>query len=193
MRFPQLAGTALLALAAAAGPVRAAYTVTFSQVGPDVVASGGGMIDTGGLAFYFSGDTGVGVNPRIADVLTGTPGPADLYYGKGMVTGPPSFGPGDGANASTGIGGLAGISPTNSLLVVPQDYVSGAPLSDTATYAGQSFATLGLTPGSYVYSIGSGANADTFTVDVTSVPEPASLSLLGAGLFGFAMTRRKRS
>ena len=47
MRFPPLAGRVSLValaacLAAAAGPARAAYTVTFSELLPDVVARGSG-------------------------------------------------------------------------------------------------------------------------------------------------------
>ena len=53
MRFTPLSGRAsLLALAAclatSASPARAAYIVTFSQLGPNVVASGSGNIDSPG-------------------------------------------------------------------------------------------------------------------------------------------------
>lgn len=52
MRFPPLAGPAsvLAAALAATVPAQAAYTVTFSQSGSDVVATGGGAIDISGLA-----------------------------------------------------------------------------------------------------------------------------------------------
>jgi PEP-CTERM motif len=65
-------------------------------------------------------------------------------------------------------------------------------LSDTATYDDQSFVTLGLTPGVYLYTFGSGANADTFTVDVAApIPEPASLTLLGT-VVGLGLVARRR-
>jgi hypothetical protein len=66
-------------------------------------------------------------------------------------------------------------------------YASGAPLSDTATYAGQSFATLGLTPGVYLYTFGSGTDADTFTVEVGApVPEPSTWAMMLVGFAGLS-------
>ena len=65
------------------------------------------------------------------------------------------------------------------LLVVPNGYVSGAPLSGTLTFTGTDLATRGLTPGSYVCSWGSGPHADSLTLNV--IPEPTSAALLGLG------------
>jgi hypothetical protein len=51
-RIRPLAATAglLTALAAGVSPANAAYTITFSQVGSDVVASGSGSLDLAGLS-----------------------------------------------------------------------------------------------------------------------------------------------
>jgi hypothetical protein len=198
MRLPILAGRAsLLALAAtlvaAAAPARAGYIVTFSQVGSDVLASGTGTIDLNGLTPVTSGSTVPQVGPTFATEATGAAGGIDEYSG---ASGPTSFGPGVFTNATTGTGDLVAIQQllgeTAGFVDVPTGYTSGASLSDTATYAGQSFASLGLTPGSYLYTFGSGADADTFTVDVAApVPEPASLTLLGIAA-GFGLVARRR-
>ena len=43
-------------------------------------------------------------------------------------------------------------------LVVPRGYLSDSALSDTATYTGQTFSSLGATPGKYKWTWGKGAN-----------------------------------
>jgi hypothetical protein len=74
---------------------------------------------------------------------------------------------------------MVGIVATSSsqfngvLLFVPRGYVSGNPLSDSATYSGQTFATLGVTPGTYVWTWGSGANQN-FTLKILSAIVPAT-------------------
>jgi hypothetical protein len=194
----QIAGAAALGAAmligSSAAPVQAGYIVTFSQVGPDVVASGGGTIDLNGLTFITPGSTQPQVAPTFATEAAGAAGDVDEYSG---ASGPTSFGPGVFTNATTGTGDLVGIQDLigepSGFVFVPTGYASGALLSDTATYAGQSFATLGLTPGVYLYNFGSGADADTFTVDVAApVPEPASLMLLGIALGALALVYRGR-
>ena len=196
MRFPPLPGRVpLLALAAclatSAGPARAAYIVTFSQLGPNVVASGSGSIDLNGLTFITSGFTQPEVAPTFATEATGAAGAVDEYGG---ASGPVSFGPGVFTSATTGAGDLVGIQQLigepAGFVFVPTGYASGAPLSDTATYDDQSFATLELTPGTYVWTWGNGATDDTFTLNV-GVPDPASLTLLGS-LVGLGLIARRR-
>ncbi len=51
----------------------------------------------------------------------------------------------------------------------------------TATWNNQTFASFGATPGTYVWTWGSGANAGSFTLNIggtAAVPEPSSLALL---------------
>jgi hypothetical protein len=59
------------------------------------------------------------------------------------------------------------------LLTVPAGYVSGTALSDSATYSGATFATLGVTPGTYVWTWGTGANQN-FTLKILTAILPAT-------------------
>jgi PEP-CTERM motif len=189
-----LAGATLaVAIIGACGPARANYIVTFSQAGSDVDAIGGGVIDLAGLTFVTSGSTVPQVAPTFATEAAGTSGPVDEYSG---VSGPFSFGPGVFTDATTGAGDLVGVQVLRGspgFIVVPAGYASGAALSDTATYANQSFTSLGLTPGVYVYNFGSGTDAGTFTVRVgVPVPEPSSLALLSTSLLSLGWLWRRR-
>jgi VPDSG-CTERM motif len=76
---------------------------------------------------------------------------------------------------------------------VPTGYVSGAALSDDMTFNNATFASLGVTPGTYVWTWGDGAN-QRFTLIIGGVGVPDggwTVSLLGFGLLGLAAMRRK--
>ena len=49
---------------------------------------------------------------------------------------------------------------------MPQGYVFGTALADTATWADATFSSLGVTPGVYEWTWGSGAHADSFTLEI---------------------------
>ena len=176
-------------LIGAASPTQAALIVTMEEVGAHVLVSGSGtanltdlnlVLNASALAVVGSG-VFLGADPSQAFAV-------DVYE---ELSGPHLL-PGVSTIASSGTGDRFGVlSPFR--LVVPDGYVSGAPLSATSVYAGATLASLGITPGTYVWTWGTGANADSFTLQVgpASVPEPISLTLLGVGLAGVAMRRQR--
>jgi hypothetical protein len=145
-----------------------AFTVTLKQVGSNVVATGSGAIDVRGLSH--SGQPG-GSQPYIkaeeGTIVTGPKGvPFDVYSGK---AGPHGLGSGATVLADTGSGDSVGINSFSGEFLVPQGYVSNNALSSSATWNNKTFASLGVTPGTYKWTWGTGAN-ENFTV---FIPGPA--------------------
>jgi len=189
---------ALLGLAWA-GPARAAILVTATEVGSDVVVSASGTANLAGLAVYTLGGAGLpGMTPAESVMAVGdvAGGSFDSYQ---ALSGPASFGPGDTSVPTSGTGDLFAVSQVGGvlILIVPESYASGSALEATNVYEGQSFASLGMTAGTYVWTWGSGADADSFTLQVGAavVPEPSSFALAvlgGLGLLGAFGRRRAR-
>jgi hypothetical protein len=170
-----------------------AYMVTLEQVGANVVATGSGPINLTGLTFVISTVLNAQINPGVAAIGTGPAFPVagDLYNG---LSGPTSFGSGLTTVPSSGSGDTVGIGGKVGRLVVPGGYVSGTALSDTSTYDNATFKSLGLTPGTYVWTWGTGLPNQNFTLVIGrgTVPDAGStVSLLGFALLGLAALRRK--
>jgi len=175
-----------------------AYSVTLQQVGSNVVASGSGPINLTGLTFFLPGiDFTARIRAGGGVIITGPPGGSgdvDVYTG---FTGPTSFGSGFFFFPNTGSGDIVGIDAQSSfggLLAVPPGYVSGTALSDSMTFNNATFASLGVTPGTYVWTWGTGLENQNFTliIEGAGVPDGGStVSLLGCALLGLFALRRK--
>jgi hypothetical protein len=173
------------------------YVLTLEQDGPNVVATGTGEIDLTGLGFYTNTvGNGVLVWPSFDYTITGSGAGIAIYYPLVSIKGPSNYGSGDYTGASTSKGDNVGLSGQGQELFVPIGYVSDSPLSDSATYDDATFASLGITPGTYVWTWGTGAD-QSYTIDVGSpsaVPLPTTLALFAPGVGGLMLFgwRRKR-
>jgi hypothetical protein len=184
-------------------PARAAYVVTLTQEGKDVVAIGSGTINLAGLSFdgnwpFPPADYGPLMSPYNSDIGTwASQDEVAIYVG---ATGPAAFGSGGPQLTTTGSGdGVAVLNLLNDLnnflIAVPQGYVSGGKLSSGATWGDTNFVSLGVTPGFYTWTWGNGAN--TFTLDAVAAPEPSTWIMMLAGfawlgVVSYRQTRRAK-
>jgi hypothetical protein len=181
----------LAALSSSTTASRAEFIVNFEQSGGNVVAAGRGTINLRALSLYGVINEEPGVHGEFGYAWLGV-WPSGGYSIEPFYlgpTGPHSFGPsGDvEVNASSAIGDLIGIygdvpiygRGVFSAVVVPNGYVSGTLLSNTTTWDNTTISGLGLTPGTYTWTWGSGPTADSFVVQIGS-PEPSTMIVLGA-------------
>jgi hypothetical protein len=90
-------------------PAQAAYMVTLSQVGTDLVATGSGTIDLAALSVFETGAASPFIEPSIGYISTGAETVASFYHGNtGKISGPTSFGSGGGIFANSGSGDTVG-------------------------------------------------------------------------------------
>lgn len=151
----------------AVSPAHATFTIVLTESGGNLVATGSGTINTAGLTKDGSGNSSNSLVPNWGMVTVGS-GTADLYRG---VSGPSSFGTAWGRTVDSASGDAVFTSPT--VIYIKSGYVSGAPLSGSATWNGYTLADLGITPGTHTWSFGAGANADSVVLQVVSgAPAP---------------------
>jgi IPTL-CTERM motif len=194
--------TAAVAVAAIAPPARAAYTITLTESAGNVVASGSGSFNLTSLTPGTAGSARGFVQANNAGLYVG-PSALTALTPYGSVTGPASFGSGGFQVANSGSGNIAGIDGTG--IVVPTGYISGTATSGTATWTGKTFGALGVMPGTYVWTWGTGPSADSLVLQIGPVtpavmqPIP-TLSRWGMVVMGSLLTlgaiftiRRRRS
>lgn len=190
-------GTAMLGGSGGFVPqAQAGFVATLVQSGPNVVATGVGTIDLAGLSLNETTTSFSGIIPIQAVITLGPPSTGTDIYDTGPLTGPSSIGSGGETLASSGSGDRVGLAgPDFDFVYVPEGYVSGNPLSNTSTYNNQTFSTLGVNPGTYVWTWENGAADDSFTLNVgtTSIPEPATLVLVALPLALSLFAARRRA
>ncbi len=167
---------------------QAAYVIDISQVGGNVVATGSGTFNFLDLSFTgFDLPLNVGLDPSTGYVglgnedAAGNPNTAaDNYI---TVFGPSSFGSGGYAAASSTSGTVAGIDGSISEVIVPPGYpANGSTISSVTTWDNATIASLGLNPGTYVWTWGDN-NPDSLTLNISSgIPEPSTWAMMLLGL-----------
>jgi hypothetical protein len=156
------------------GVTPSGLSVTIVESGGNLVMSASGSLNINDLTLVSPsvGPLGVGgLGVTTATFLMGANVAAAQY--SGFTTSPSNFGPGGvGVSPTSTSGNIFGVvkfdgpSGTPSLLV-PTGYTTGTVISSTQTFNGQTFSSFGLTPGTYTYTWGSGANADSINVVVS--------------------------
>lgn len=183
---------------------QAAYTLTIQPSMTGVTATGAGSINFDALETYGDELGSSLLEASGGAIIVGPTTDTDDTFYSG-ITGPADFGPGDEFLADMGGGAIVGLGTfdetSGGVVAVPLGYVSGASLgTSTATWSGATITSLGLTPGSYVWTWGDGPTADTFTLDIVAggvtgvpaAPEPATWAMMLLGLAGLSFLRTRR-
>lgn len=182
---------------ATAVPASAGLVITFEESGSDVVATLSGSLASlptpdnnanailrnrasGGSPYFDSTDQPSGSSVNLND------------YRFVPLNSFPDFGTSSTIINATGAAGLnTSVFINVNRLALPPSYTAGTSFTGALTWSGSSFASLQLTPGSYVGTL---SNAETVTINV--VPEPATGALglvsLSCGAAFFASRRRLR-
>jgi len=202
MKFGNLLAIAVISLMMCASLSHAEMTINVSEVGGDVVASANGTVNTAGISPFGGGTInggftyGSGYNAFYDGVLM-VSAPAANIDGY-IINSPVVFSTGTSIfNATSNSGGTIGITLSSTSgqdrLKVPPNYVSNSPISATSTWAGTTITSLGLIPGTYVITWGSGDNADslTLTIDASAAPSTYSVSGDVGGPAGATMRLRQ--
>ncbi len=205
---------ALVAVAAVVMPkfALASINIDINQVGTDVVATVSGSFDYSSLIPQESGTSNFLSYSAANDALFGlsNPNPSGAvawikwrideqapyttpFWGDGSSAGNLIT----AADSTTGVGTLllegnplASPGTNEARLRLPLSYVANSSLAGTATWSNKTLAQLGLqTSGTWQWQSAAG---DFVTLQINAVPEPATCTLVAAGLIGlFVKARRK--
>lgn len=193
----------LIALAVtlfAAGSARATILINATETAAGVVFTLSGSFNTASATFAglaFSNPSNA-INPSTG-IITFSGGAGLNEWALPNLTGAAPFGSGGSTSTPTGGANFAFAaffaSSDGTALGLLTTYVSGSALTGSMTFAGQSFASLGISPGTYVSSWNNGGIGDSLTFNANashSIPDTGStLSLFGLGLAGMIVVARR--
>jgi hypothetical protein len=194
----------LLALAVilfAAVSARATIIINASEAGGNVAFTLSGSFNTSSATFLqFAAVTpGNQVTPS-AGFIAFSGGSGLNQWILPNFSGPGSFGSGGSISNFTGsannaFAGFFLVGPGQTGMALLSSYVSGSALTGSLTLTGQSFASLGIAPGTYVSSWNNGGISDGLTMTINpsqSVPETGSvLCMLGLSVAGMIVAARR--
>lgn len=190
-----LQGFAVVALASVGlngGAASALLTINIYESDSGVEASYSGTVNTNDLTPYASSTItgGIGASFGIGWSPSITPGvPADIWSG---LIPPDPFAEGPLVFPQTDNGGDPLFLAAN-YIYLPAGYVSGSSISNSMFFTGQTFASIGLIPGTYTWIWGSGADADSVVMTLSTSEVPGPLPLFGVGAaIGFTRQLRRR-
>jgi hypothetical protein len=153
------------------------YYVRVFEDGPNVVMSGSGVIDYTDL-FQFVNLQAIDsyVYPGSRQILIGSDSNVSELNRYDPISGitftsPVSFGSGPQIFGDTSTGSPFGVGG-NSFILLPSTYTSGSFMTGSTIYNGKTISSLGLTPGSYDWTWGSGSTFYKFTLEIVAPPTP---------------------
>jgi hypothetical protein len=165
-----------------------AVIIDFVESGGDVIATASGTIDTAsfdGVASFPTPNSfvrGDSCHLAVGDPA-GTAGVAFVSIDTGFTnnnddlcsTSASGFSASSGSGDFIGLASVIRIEPGGlndsgdfDLIYLPTGYISGDPISGTSTWVDTSLAGLQMIPGIYVYTWGSGVEADSLTITITA-------------------------
>jgi PEP-CTERM motif len=163
------------------------FTINIAPDGAgNVVATGSGDVNLGS-AFSTSFSTNAQISAAFDLIVNGPATTTNVteYTFSSTLTGPSNFGGNFPTPASSGSGSMFMFDDTgfgSFIIAVPTTYTTDTVISDSSTYTGKTLSQLGLSPGTFTWTMGTGNTENTVIINVSAVPEPGTFALAGLGL-----------